>query len=607
MVKKLNLAVGLFTTFSLLASQASAQGTVNPTDDNFVIKAHKARHEEWRAGKNQFPGRPRDMWQIGLGGGSFLVSGDVKPAFGWGASLHVRKSIGYVFSLKAEYMFGQANGINYAGSSVRAFPNVSPFTRTDQEGNVQAVDKYGTADVFYSNYRIVQHHALSLQTVYNLNNIKFHKRSNKWALNLILGLGANLYQTRIDALDANGNPYTADMNAISNKTATGQYDLKKLADRNSIINELRGALDGDYETLAQQNANNLLTIGDDDNRMVINPFINVGLSLEFLISKRISIALEHQAFISDDDFFDGKSRKENGSRTSNIDIPHYTSLRLNFHIGKKDKAIQPLWFVNPLIFPMQDIADLKEKLDDDWFTDTDKDGVPNALDEEPDTPPDTEVDSKGRSLDSDGDGIPNTTDKEPYSPIGYPIDETGVAQVPKPITPDDVKVIPGDPETGKSPTLVIGDETYDPLGGGVGGGTLKDWYLPMVHFDLDKYYLRPEAYEQLKHVAAVMQSYPSLKVIAHGHTDVRASTEYNDMLSYNRAMTAVDHLVNKYGIDRSRIIVKYNGEGTNLVDNANKEPEHFMNRRVEFYIAEDGALEQGKPAGDGGRNRKWKY
>jgi outer membrane protein OmpA-like peptidoglycan-associated protein len=72
-------------------------------------------------------------------------------------------------------------------------------------------------------------------------------------------------------------------------------------------------------------------------------------------------------------------------------------------------------------------------------------------------------------------------------------------------------------------------------------------------------------------------------------------------------MTAVDHLVNKYGIDRSRIIVKYNGEGTNLVDNANKEPEHFMNRRVEFYIAEDGALEQGKPAGDGGRNRKWKY
>lgn len=608
MIKKLNLAIGVFAAFSLLASQANAQGSVNPTDDNFVIKAHKARHAEWRAGKSQFPGRPRDMWQIGLGGGSFLIGGDVKPSFGWGASLHVRKSIGYVFSLKAEYMFGQANGLNYAASSVRAFPNISPFTRTDQEGNVQATGQYGTGDVFYSNYRTVQHHALSLQTVYNLNNIKFHKRSNKWALNLILGLGANLYQTRIDALDGNGNAYTGDMNALAARTASGEFDLKKLGDRNSILNELRGTLDGDYETLAQQNAKNLLSVGDGDDRMVINPFINVGMSLEFLISKRVSIALEHQAFISDDDFIDGKSRQENGARTSNIDIPHYTSLRLNFHIGKKDKAIQPLWFVNPLIFPMQDVADLKEKLDDDWFTDSDNDGVPNALDEEPDTPPDTEVDSKGRSLDSDGDGIPNSTDQEPFSPIGYPIDEeTGIAQVPKPITPADVKVIPGDPETGKSPTLVIGEETYDPLGGGVGGGTLKDWYLPMIHFDLDKYYLRPEAYEQLKHVAAVLQAYPSLKVVAHGHTDVRASTEYNDMLSYNRSMTAVDHLVNKYGIDRSRILVKYNGEAKNLIDNANKEKEHFMNRRVEFYIAEDGAQEQGKPASDGGANRRWKY
>jgi outer membrane protein OmpA-like peptidoglycan-associated protein len=150
---------------------------------------------------------------------------------------------------------------------------------------------------------------------------------------------------------------------------------------------------------------------------------------------------------------------------------------------------------------------------------------------------------------------------------------------------------------------------YDPLGAGdgAGTGTLKDWYLPMVHFELDKYYMRPEAYEQLQHVASVMNGYPKLKVVVHGHTDVRSSTEYNDMLSYNRTMTCIDHLVNKYGIDRSRFIVKYNGEAENLIDNANKEKEHFMNRRVEFYIAEDNAQEQNKPAGDGGANRKWKY
>jgi len=491
---------------------------------------------------------------------------------------------------------------------------MAPFTTTSQEGTVLTPGEYGVNDFFFANYKIEQHHALSLQMMFNLNNIKFHKKSNKWSLNLILGLGVNLYHTKINAYNDGGTAiipgttpgYNAEMTALAN---SGKYDLTKSADRDAILQEVRGFMDNTNETLGQQNANNILTVGEGNNRMAMNPFVNVGLSFEYLITPRISIALEHQSFLSDDDFFDGKSRKENGSRTSNIDIPHYTSIRLGFHIGKKDKAIQPLWFVNPLIYPMQDVADLKEKLDDDWFKDTDKDGVPDALDEEKDTPPDTEVDSKGRSLDSDGDGVVNTLDKEPFSPPGYPVDKDGVADVPKPIHPEDVRIIPGDPETGKHPTLVIGEETYDPLANseGMGNGSMKDWYLPMVHFDLDKYYLRPESYAQLQHIASVMKGYPSIKVVVHGHTDVRHSNEYNDMLSYNRAMTCIDYLVNKHEIDRSRFIVKYNGEIHNLIDNAKREDEHFMNRRTEFYIAEDNAQEQGKPAGDGGVNRKWKY
>jgi OmpA-OmpF porin, OOP family len=598
--------VSIFLLFSV--SISNAQITVNPTDDNLITKKDQARHAEWKEGKSQFPGRPRDWWQLGVGFGSFIISGDVKPAFGWGASIHVRKSIGYVFSLKLEYMFSQASGMNYSASNLFAFPNISPFTTTSSAGTVISPGLYGVNDAYHANYKIEQHHALSLQTVYNLNNIKFHKKSNKWSLNLILGFGANLYQTKINALDANGQAYNVQMTDLANRTGAGQFDLTKLKDRDAVLQEIRSFLDDSYETLAQQNSNNLLTVGEGQNRMALNPFVNLGIAFEYLITPRISIGLEHQSFISDDDFFDGKSRKENGSRTSNIDIPHFTSIKIGFHIGKKDKAIQPLWFVNPLIYPMQDIADLKEKLDDDWFRDTDDDGVPDALDQEKDTPPDTEVDSKGRSLDSDSDGVINSNDKEPFSPPGYPVDEDGVAQVPRPIHPEDVRVIPGDPATGKQPTLIIGEETYDPLGAGQsGGGTLRDWYLPMVHFDLDKYYLRPESYAQLQHVASVMKGYPDIKVVVHGHTDIRSSNEYNDMLSFNRSMTCIDFMVNKHGIDRSRFILKYNGEIYNLIDNATKEEEHFMNRRTEFYIAEDNAEEQSKPVGDGGANRKWKY
>lgn len=602
MGKKSNLTKSTLValTLALSANVASAQVAVGPTDDNFIRKKDQTSHSEWKEGKSQFPGKPRDMWQVGLGVGSFLISGDVKSQFGWGAGLHVRKSLGYSFSLRLEYLFAQASGLNYQASSYRAYPNVSPFTITSATGTVVAPGSYNAPDHFYSNYKITQFHAVSLQTIYNLNNIKFHRKSNKWSLNLIAGLGANLYQTRINALDQNGNTYATQMNALVNNA---DFDVRNLNDRNAVRSELKTFLDDDYETLPQQNAKNFLTVGKDDERKVVNPFINVGLSVEYLVSSRLSIGLEHQGFISDDDFIDGKSRKENGARTSNIDIPHYTSIRLGFHIGSKKKAVQPLWFLNPLVYPMKDVADLKEKLDDDWFKDTDKDGVPDALDQEPDTPADTEVDSKGRTLDSDGDGVPNSTDKEPFSPPGYATNPEGIAQIPTPITKEDVKIDNSDPER---PKLIIGEEVYDPIGTS-GGGTLKDWYLPMVHFDLDKYYLRPEAYEQLLHVASVMKGYPKLKIIAHGHTDVRSSDEYNDMLSYNRSMTAIDFLVNKYGIDRSRFVIRYNGEGANLIEGANKEPEHFMNRRVEFYIAEDNATSQPRPSTDGGASRKWKY
>lgn len=605
-MKKINQLGAVLIGALLLtgAEYAQAQITVNPTEDQYIVDRDKERHAEWKEGKSQFPGKPRNWGQLGIGVGSFLIGGDVKPAFGWGASVHYRKALGYVVSLRGEYMFGQASGINYSPSSVAAFPNVDPFTITSPTGGVVRTGEYTTSDVFYHNYRIAQHHALSLQMVFNLNNIKFHKKSNRWSLNLILGLGARLYNSKIDALDANGNDYAPQMNELAQRT--DREDLVSLRQRDAVISELRGILDGTYETLAQQNETNIITFGEGQDRMVLNPFLNVGLSFEYLITPRLSIALEHQAYISDDDFLDGKARKENGSLTSNIDIPHYTSIRLGFNLGSKEKAIQPLWFVNPLIYPMKDIADMKDMLDEDWFKDTDNDGVPDALDEEKDTPPDTEVDSKGRSLDSDGDGIANSQDKEPYSPPGYPTDKDGVAQVPKPLTQQDVKVIPGDPATGKAPTLVIGDEVYDPLGGG-GTGTLKDWYLPMVHFDLDKYYLRPEAYEQLQHVASVMQGYPNLKVVVHGHTDTRASKDYNDMLSYNRSMACVDYLINRYNIDRSRFILKYNGEVDNLIENANTSKEHFMNRRVEFYVADENAQEQSRPGGDGGANRKWKY
>ena len=579
-------------SLGLCGSQVQAQGPdskleFDPREEQYISEKERPYHEAWKSGRYAFPGKPRDMWQVGLGLGSFFVSGDVKPQFGWGSSLFARKSLGYVSSIRAEYFFGQASGQNFTPSVGAGHPNAAPFRQIDHTGTVTA-GLYNEDSPFYDNYFIPQFHALAIQGVFNLNNLRFHRQDNRWSFNAIAGLGASLYQTRYNALDANGQAY--DFRFVANG-----LDPNIRGDRRVIRDNVRSILDDRHESLAEQDRRNAFIVGKGDKARMLRPYLSLGLGLEYLVTPRLSIGLEHQVFIQADDFIDGKSRNALGERTSGLDIPQYTSVRIAFHIGSKAKRIPPLWFVNPLNQPLQDIAELKAKLDDDWFKDDDKDGVVNKLDEEPNTPPDTPVDTRGRTLDSDKDGIPDSQDKEPFSPPGYPTDENGVAKVPKPLTESDV--------------TRIGDERYERKGNKptTGGGSLNEWFLPMINFDMNEYYLRADAYANLHHIARVMQAYPEMRIVVHGHADSRAGEAYNQMLSYNRAMSAIDFLNKQYGIASNRFVVQYSGKSTNLIGTARNEADHFVNRRVEFYVAKPNEQSQARPQGDGGFNRKWKY
>ena len=90
-----------------------------------------------------------------------------------------------------------------------------------------------------------------------------------------------------------------------------------------------------------------------------------------------------------------------------------------------------------------------------------------------------------------------------------------------------------------------------------------------------------------------------------GYTDKTSSNCYNEVLSYNRAETAINYLVSKYGISRDRLVLRYGGEENNLVSTNAK---NMMNRRVEFDLAND-ETEMGRPdcranagSGAGGTN-----
>jgi len=63
--------------------------------------------------------------------------------------------------------------------------------------------------------------------------------------------------------------------------------------------------------------------------------------------------------------------------------------------------------------------------------DADGDGIADALDHCPNTPPNVPVDRHGCPLDRDGDGVPDYRDKELMTPSAcQPVDSNGVGHCP---------------------------------------------------------------------------------------------------------------------------------------------------------------------------------
>lgn len=111
--------------------------------------------------------------------------------------------------------------------------------------------------------------------------------------------------------------------------------------------------------------------------------------------------------------------------------------------------------------------------------------------------------------------------------------------------------------------------------------------LNNILFDLDKYVIKEAAKKELNRLVQFMKDNPSVKVELSSHTDCRASHEYNETLSQNRANASVDYIVSQ-GIDRSRLIGKGYGETKLLnrcADGVNcTEAEHAINRRTEMKV-----------------------
>ena len=519
--KKYSFLTGMLC---LLASVGFSQTGYDVMDSSVVPSRKMPQYSNFKAGAENYPAKPRNMWEVGFKVGTFNISGDVAskfPSLGLGA--HIRKAFGYVFSARLNYMYGQGKGQNWLRSG--NYVNNPAYT-----GNGYNPVANPTTDAFvYYNYKTIVHD-LALEGIISLNNIRFHKSKTGVNFYALAGIGATIYESKVNAL--NGA-------AKYNYSSIPQGTWKTRKDVRDALQDLQ---DDSYETRAERQ-------GDRRPKLFGNTFKpvgHVGAGIAFKVSNRVNIALEDRFTFTNDDLLDGQQWAEQVNRnpvfTRNYDTYNWLSLGLNINIGSK--AVQPLWWVNPLDYAYQEIRKPKYMiLPKPVLPDADGDGVTDQFDQEQ-TPQGVPVDTHGVSLDTDGDGVPDARDKEKVTPTYcQPVDADGVGKCPCP------------------------DSTCWPKGLITGGGECSNLLgaLPSVMFSGSSVKLTDDPRALLASVAARLRQNPTCRVVVTGYC---SSTKAEQQRSWDRVNAIINYMVDKEGISQDRFIFNYGQEGgdCNTVD-----------------------------------------
>ena len=505
----------------MISTGVTAQVTSYDWRDSSLIPASRApQHNEFMNNQYYYPAKPRNQWEIGAKVGTFNVLGDVPSnMFNLGFGAHVRKSLGYLFSLRLEYMHGTGRGqhwqqaTNYgknpAWSDQQSFPGQYTPDRVDAAGN-----RIPAQDAIFYNYK-TNLNDLGLQGVFSLNNIRFHKAKTGVNLYVLGGIGITWYETNVNALNGN-TPY--DFSVI---TTAQEYKNRK-----EIKDQIRDLLDDSYETPAESYGNNRMKLFGNTAR----PSATIGAGIAFKVSKRVNIAIEDRFTFVTDDLLDGQRWQEqawgDAVLTRNFDSYNFLSVGLNVNLGAK--AVEPLYWLNPLDFAYSELnAPRRMKLPKPVLDDADGDGVTDQFDNEPNTPAGAPVDTHGVSKDTDGDGVPDYKDKQLITPTEcQPVDADGIGKCPDPECCKDMV---------KRQECAIGD-------------------LPSISFKAKTAAISKDAEAVLATVADRMRNNPTCKVVVTGYGEPNKSSQ---QLSWDRVNAVINHMVDKQGISIDRFIFRF--------------------------------------------------
>lgn len=493
-------------------------------DSNYVPRQRMAQHRKFLNHQYAFPAKPRNMWEIGVKGGMYNVSGDVPSLLlwqkgGYGLGVHIRKAWGYTFSTRLEYTYGIAKGLSWQ-QDVNYRYNPAYMAGGQYQ---PAVAPGSPANGVFHAYRS-ESHALNLDLMASLANIRFHKANSGVSFYVFAGLGAYAYKTYINAYDANFQKYDF-ATIVGNTPQTAE-------NRSSIRKKLQAAMDKTYETNAETYTTNRRSAFGNKTLEFEYSF---GAGAQFKISKHFNIAIEDRVLTPwSDDLLDGQrwAAQVPGSPvlSSKNDGANFLSVGLNFNLGNARKNVEPLYWLNPLDHIYNELSYPRHMiLPEPVLADADGDGITDQFDKCPGTPAGVAVDSHGCPMDTDGDGVPDDRDKQLITPTEcQPVDADGVGKCPCP----------------------EGCGTAAPACGSIGAGSIS--------FDRNSSKIRPASQAQLATLAAQMQANPTCKVVVIGAGN---ASKMEQQRSWDRVNAIVEYMSEKQGIDRNRFIFQYGQAG----------------------------------------------
>ena len=404
---KLLLGILMFMGTSVFAQMDKSY---DAKDSSVIPSKRLPQYNEFWNNQYNFPAKPRNMWEVGASLSTLTESSDVSaklPTFGFEA--HVRKAIGYLFSLRLQYVNGIAEGLNWQPSSgYSANPAWKGYT----------------GPVYY-NYR-TNIQDLGLQGLFTFNNIRFHKQKTGFTIYGGGGVGLTAFKAMVNTTGSNGQNYEALFAQVAAKYAP------IYANRKAIRDALEAGMDNTYETPAQSDAD--VRRPGIFNGYTLKPSGTIIVGAEYKLSRRINIQLEDRETFVKTDLLDGQEWAETATPVTTGDFDSYNtlSLGLNFNLGSK--SVEPLWWLNPLDYAYSELNNPRHtKFPKPKFDDADGDGVIDQLDREPNTPAGCPVDTHGVSRDTDGDGVPDCKDKQLITPTEcQPVDADGVGKCPDP-------------------------------------------------------------------------------------------------------------------------------------------------------------------------------